>query len=46
MREFDYVVVNDDLAVAVRDFGAVVHAERVRAAHLTDRDIARFLTED
>lgn len=46
VREFDYAIVNDALETAVRDFQAVVRAERVRAARLLDADVERFLTED
>lgn len=45
VREFDYVVVNDDLGGAVRDFTSILYAERARASHLTEQDIAAFLTE-
>lgn len=43
VREFDYAIVNDVLADAVRDFQAVVRAERVRAARLGDGDVRAFL---
>ena len=42
-REFDYVIVNDDLDHAVRDFEAVVRAERVRGERLSDAQVAAFL---
>ncbi len=45
VREFDYVVVNDDLDHAVRDFSAVVRAERVRAERLGDAQVLGFLRE-
>lgn len=45
VREFDYVVVNDRLAEAVAIFQAVIRAERARARHLTDADVANFLRE-
>lgn len=45
VREFDYVVVNDMLADAVRGFESVIRAERLRAEHLTDQDVASFLRE-
>lgn len=46
MREFDFVVVNDDLYGAVEDFSSIIRAERARAHRLRDADIAAFLTED
>ena len=46
MREFDFVVVNDDLYGAVEDFSSIIRAERARAYRLGDADIAAFLTED
>lgn len=45
VREFDYVVVNDVLGDAVRGFVSVIRAERLRAEHLTDGDVAAFLRE-
>lgn len=45
IREFDYAVVNDDLESAVRDFEAVVRAERRRAGRLTDEQVAAMLRE-
>jgi len=45
VREFDYVIVNDDLDDAVRDFEAVVRAERVRANRLLDDQVEDFLRE-
>ena len=45
VREFDYVVVNDMLSDAVRGFASVIRAERLRAHHLTDQDVAAFLRE-
>jgi guanylate kinase len=45
VREFDYAIVNDRLDTAVRDFRAVVQAERVRAARLAAPEIAAFLRE-
>jgi guanylate kinase len=45
VREFDYAIVNDVLGDAVRDFQAVVRAERVRASRLSDAELDRFLRE-
>lgn len=45
VREFDYVIVNDVLEAAVRDFCSIIYAERARSSRLTDDDIARFLRE-
>lgn len=43
MREFDYVVVNDDLYSAALDFVSVIRAERARAHRITDAEIERTL---
>jgi guanylate kinase len=45
MREFDYVVVNDDLQRAVGLFTSVISAERARADRITDETILTFLRE-
>ena len=45
VREFDYAVVNDALDDAVRDFVAVIRAERLRAARLQDAEVRAFLRE-
>lgn len=45
VREFDYVVVNDTLEDAVEVFLSIIRAERARAAHLTDEQVAQFLRE-
>lgn len=45
VKEFDYVIVNDMLAHAVRDFHSIIHAERARSEHLSAQDIAAFLKE-
>ena len=45
VREFDYVIVNDELATAVDDFRAIIRAERIRAKHLDAEDITAFLRE-
>lgn len=45
LKEFDYVVVNDLLATAVRDFCSIIYAERAKCAHLQDKDIGNFLRE-
>lgn len=46
VREFDYVVVNDELYGAVETFTSIIRAERARAARLRDADIAAFLMEE
>lgn len=46
VREFDYAVVNDLLPEAVREFQAVIRAERVRAGRLSDGQVRAFLRED
>ncbi len=43
VREFDYVVVNDALDTAVRDFRSIIYAERARSERLDDEAIAAFL---
>lgn len=45
VKEFDYVVVNDTLGTAVRDFCSIIYAERARTKHLRERDVANFLRE-
>ena len=45
VREFDYVLVNDIISNAIRDFHAIIYAERAKAKHLTDADVSRFLKE-
>ena len=45
VQEFDYVVVNDTLPTAVRDFCSIIYAERARTSLLSRRDIANFLRE-
>lgn len=45
MREFDYVVVNDDLQRAVGLFTSVISAERARAERISDESILTFLRE-
>ncbi len=43
MREFDYVVVNDDLYSAALDFVSIIRAERARASRVTDAEIEHTL---
>ena len=45
VKEFDYVVVNDMLTKAVRDFSSIIYAERAKAKYITQQDITRFLKE-
>ena len=45
VKEFDYVVVNDTLETAVRDFCSIIYSERARTEHLTQKDVANFLRE-
>ena len=45
VKEFDYVIINDILGTAVRDFSSIVYGERARSKHLTKQDIAMFLRE-
>jgi guanylate kinase len=43
VKEFDYVVVNDALDTATRDFSSIIYAERARTKHLQEADIREFL---
>lgn len=45
VREFDYVVVNDTLEDAARDFLSIIYAERLRTSRLSDQEAAHFLRE-
>lgn len=45
VREFDYVIVNDEVGRAVATFRAILAAERARARLLTDEQLAAFLQE-
>lgn len=45
VREFTYVIINDLLETAVRDFCSITYAERARSTRLTDTDISCFLRE-
>ncbi|MEY3023094.1 MAG: hypothetical protein RIS86_2292 [Planctomycetota bacterium] len=46
VREFDYAIVNDDLARAADVFRAVLLAERARARRVTDTMLAVFLGDE
>lgn len=45
VKEFEYVVVNDNLSQAARTFRSIIEAERARSVHLTEQEIAGFLRE-
>ncbi len=45
VKEFNYVIVNELLTKAVRDFKSIIYAERVKSKYITQQDIARFLKE-
>lgn len=45
VKEFDYVVVNDDLGEAAGTFKAIINAERARAYRLSDEQVDSFLRE-
>ena len=45
IKEFDYVVVNDMLTTALRDFCSIIYAERARTSHLGPKDVSAFLKE-
>jgi len=46
LREFDYLIVNDDVTEAVTLFQCVIRAERARARLLSDERVAGFLREE
>lgn len=43
MREFDYLIVNDDLERAVQEFESIIRAERARAGLVTDAELESYL---
>ncbi len=43
MREFDYLIVNDDLDRAVQEFESIIRAERARAGLVTDSELEGYL---
>ena len=45
IKEFDYVVVNDMLTTALRDFCSIIYAERARTRRLGPKDVSAFLKE-
>lgn len=45
VKEFDYVIINDLLTKAVRDFSSIIYAERAKSKYISKHDIARFLKE-
>lgn len=45
VKEFDYVVVNDMLTKAVRDFSSIIYAERAKGKYISEQDVKRFLKE-
>jgi len=45
VREFDYVVVNDQLNDAATTFSAIIRAERARPRRLDDEDLRAFLRD-
>lgn len=46
VKEFDYVVVNDALDTAVREFKSIIYAERARSSRLDEEDLEAFLRRD
>lgn len=46
LREFDYLIVNDEVPRAVDLFLSIIRAERARACLLSDEQVAQFLRED
>ena len=45
IKDFEYLVINDTLGEAVRDFKSVIYAERARTRQLDDADIVGILRE-
>lgn len=45
IREFDYLVVNDLLATAVKDFKSIICAERAMTKYVSDKDLQNYLRE-
>lgn len=45
VKEFDYVIINNILDIAVKDFCSIIYAERVKSKHLKDKDITILLRE-
>lgn len=43
LREFDYLIVNDELERAVQEFESIIRAERARARLVTDAELERYL---
>lgn len=43
LREFDYLIINDDLGQAVTEFESIILAERARASRVTDDCLAALL---
>ena len=43
LREFDYLIVNDDVKRAVTELESIIRAERARAKLVTDAQLAEFL---
>jgi guanylate kinase len=46
LREFDYLIVNDDVAEAAALFRCIIRAERSRARLLSQQRVEEFLHED
>lgn len=46
MREFDYIIVNDEVDKAVDLFRSIIRAERARAWLLSDEQVAEYLREE
>ena len=43
IREFDYLIVNDMLATAVREFRSIICAERAMTKYITEKDLSQYL---
>jgi guanylate kinase len=43
IREFDYLIVNDMLATAVKEFKSIICAERAMTKYVSDKDLNQYL---
>lgn len=46
LREFDYLIINDEVGRAVDEFESIIRAERARAGLVTDERLAEFLRSE
>lgn len=45
IREFDYLIINDLLATAVKDFRSIICAERAMTKYVDDKELQNYLRE-